>query len=338
VRILLITATGLRTSDAPFLLAEAFNRSGHETVLLPVDAGLGRLAAAGWRAGGVTDPVYRTMFQRRVRLVAAQVQPDVAVVYGSNWSLEADTVEHLRRRLGSQVVLWEINQLIFTGAQAVCMPLYDHVFCLDSYYVPVLRAGGLGCVEHLCAAADPVEHRPLELTPDEADRFGADLSFVGSHHPARARLLETLDGLDLTIKVYGHRWEQAGAPVSDWVSSEPVYGRKKTVVYRASALSFHERGPHMLYGENFRVFEVAACGGVPITRAVPDLLRCFVPGEEVLTFESAGDFPKLIQHWLSDPAGLAAIGAAGRRRVIADHTYDHRAAAICDHVSGGRHP
>jgi spore maturation protein CgeB len=334
---LTISATAVQTSDAPFLLTEAFRRAGHQATLLPIDAELGPLASAGWRINGHNDVVYRAAFQRHVRRVVEAERPDAVILYGSNFSVDPDSIRHIRWRVGAQVVLWEINQRIFSDFQAQTMPLYDHVFCLDSYFVPVLRAGGLHCVEHLCAAADPTEHRPLELTPEEADRYTADVSFVGSYHPHRADLLRLLQSSDLSVRIYGMGWESAGRPVADWVSAEPVYGRKKTVIYAASRMVFHERAPHMLNGENFRVFEASACESAALTRPSPDLLQCFVPNEEVLLFDQPEDLPKVAGWWNQRPDACAAVAQAARRRVLAEHTYDHRAAVIVDHLASGRH-
>jgi spore maturation protein CgeB len=333
----MISATSVQTSDAPFLLTEAFRRAGHHATLLPVDANLGPLAMAGWRLREHTDVVYRAAFQRRVRRVATEEQPDAVLLYGSNWSVDPDTIQHLQFRLGVQVVLWEINQRIFSGLQAQTLPLCDHVFCLDSYYVPMLRAGGLRCVEHLCAAADPAEHRPLDLSDQESDRYTADVSFVGSHHPHRAEHLKALHGSGLSVRIYGKRWEAAGRPVMDWVSPEPVYGRKKTVIYSASRMVFNERGPHMLNGENFRVFEASACATAALTRTSPDLLQCFEPNEEIVTFDQPEDLPKVANYWIQHPDALTELAQAARRRVLAQHTYDHRAAVIADHLAGGGH-
>jgi spore maturation protein CgeB len=338
VRLLIISATGLQTSDAPFLLVEAFRRAGHQTMLLPVDADLGPLATAGWRLRGPDDSVYRAAFQRRARKTAAAERPDAVVIYGSNFSLDPDTVRYLKFRIGAQVVLWEINQRIFGGYQARCMPIYDHVFCLDSYFVPVLRAGGLRCVEHLCAAADPREHRPVDLTAEESERYGCDVSFVGSYHSQRADCMTRLHGSGLSVRIYGKGWERAGGEVADWVSTEPVYGRKKSVVYSASRVVFHERGPHMLHGENFRVFEAGACGTPTLARPSPDLLQCFEPNDEVLLFDRPEEVAKVAAWWMQHPAALGSAAEAARRRVLAEHTYDHRAAVIAEHLAGGRHP
>jgi spore maturation protein CgeB len=93
----------------------------------------------------------------------------------------------------------------------------------------------------------------------------------------------------------------------------------------------------MLHGENFRVFEVAACGGVPLARSTPDLLACFDRDTEVLLFESADDLRSTVKDYLERPELLSSVAEAARKRVLRDHTYDHRAAVILDHFEHGRH-
>jgi hypothetical protein len=336
MHLVIVAATNIRTSDAPFLLAEAVEREGHRVSLVALDDELGPVADLGYRVGGFDDPVYRAAFQRSVRRRAQRLAPDAVLLYGSNWALEPETIQFLRRKLGLVVSLWEINHMIFNNSQAECLPLFDHIFCLDSYYVPFVRSQDCGCVEHLCAAADPEEHRPLSLSEDEQNAYSADVSFVGTHHPERAEVLDAFDGVTDRVRIYGHRWEQA-PQLAKWVRVEPVYGRKKTVIYGASRLSLHVRGPHMFHGENFRVFEVAACGGVVLARYSPDLERCFDLKNEVVLFSGPTDLRATLAHHLSHPDELSQVAEAGRRRVLAEHTYRHRAATIIEHLQQCTH-
>jgi spore maturation protein CgeB len=332
MHLLIVAATNIRTSDAPFLLAEAIERQRHRVSLIALDDELGPAADLGYRVGGFDDPVYRAVFQRRIRRKVRRLAPDGVLLYGSNWALEPETIQFLRRKLGMTVSLWEINHMIFNNSQAQCLPLFDHIFCLDSYYVPFVRSQDCGCVEHLCAAADPDEHRPLSLSRDERDEYSADVSFVGTYHPERAEAIAAFDGVTDRVRIYGHRWDQAPQQLARWVQVEPVYGRKKTVIYGASRLSLHVRGPHMFDGENFRVFEVAACGGVVLARYSPDLERCFDLRNEVVLFNEPTDLRTTLTHYLSHPDELLQVAEAGRRRVLAEHTYGHRAATIIEHL------
>ena len=60
----------------------------------------------------------------------------------------------------------------------------------------------------------------------------------------------------------------------------------------------------MIYGENFRVFEVAACGGVSFSLPKPDLLRCFKPDSEIVIFENVDDLRKKLDYFLARPDEL----------------------------------
>jgi spore maturation protein CgeB len=230
------------------------------------------------------------------------------------------------------VALWEVNQRLWLGHQASSIPFYDHVFALDSHFVPSLRASGVRCVEHLRACADPDEHRPVELTAREREWYGADVAFIGTQHPDRVKLLDQLTEWDL--RVYGLGWDGVEESLKRCVRNEPVYGLKKTKVYAASRVSINVHGPHMVNGENFRVFEVAACGGASFSAFKPDLVTSFEPGEEVVVFDDADDLRAKLHHYLDRPDELDALRAAGRRRVLAQHTYDHRAAVILRHLRG----
>lgn len=326
MRVLLLGATDVRNSDATLLLGKALERAGCTVCVLPVTADLPLLASIGLAAGGVGDPMFVAMFNRRLLAVAADFRPDVVFLYGSNWCVLPETIRLLRRRHGCQVVLWEVNQRVFGALETATVPLYDHVYVLDSYFVAVLRVMGAPRVDHLAACADPDEHAPAALSRPEEDWYAAEVSFVGTRTDERASMLGLLAHTDL--RVYGTGWSGSGPPLEGRVRDEPVYGLKKAKIYSASRLSLNVHQPHMVHGENFRVFEVAACGGLSISRSTPDLVRSLDPGEEVVVFDDPHDLRRTVDHHLRNPDQRDEIAAAGRRRVLRDHTYDHRAAAI----------
>jgi spore maturation protein CgeB len=45
-------------------------------------------------------------------------------------------------------------------------------------------------------------------------------------------------------------------------------------------------------------------------------------------FTHPDDLVEQVRHWLSDDEERAAVAEAGHRRALAEHTYDHRFAAI----------
>lgn len=77
-----------------------------------------------------------------------------------------------------------------------------------------------------------------------------------------------------------------------------------------------------------RVFDVLACGGFLITPYSDDLPELFRVGEELETWRSIPELVAKVEHYLAHPDDRARIAAAGRARVLADHTVRQRLAAM----------
>lgn len=322
MRVTVVTPVGVRSSDVGLLMAEAFGRAGHAVDVVAIDQQLPLVAGVGHALRGTDDPLYRRAMARHVDARVQAHDPEGVLVYGSNWALSGRPLRRWRKQ-GRRVVLWEVNNRLWHGDQASALGVFDAVFALDSALVPVLRAAGLRAVEHLPACADPEVHGSVALDPDDEARYGADISFIGTGHPDRVKLLGGIT--DLRMRIYGVGWEAAEVAMARLVSPEPIYGRRKTVVYTASRTTVNVRGPHMLAGENFRVYEAALAGCVALSQPGVDLRAALHPGREVIVFDHADDLGPTVRALLADPDELAGIAAAARARVLAEHTYDHRA-------------
>jgi spore maturation protein CgeB len=331
MRLLLVGATEVRNSDATLLLAKALAAAGCSVKVVPVADDLPPLASIGLAQGWTGDPAYMAAFNRHLLALADDFGPDVVFLYGSNWCVSPRTLRRLRRRHGCSIVLWEVNQRIVGSLQAATIPLYDYVFVLDSHFVPVLLVAGARKVEHLPACADPDEHRPVPLSSDEERWYAGDVAFIGTHSEDRAALLARLAHTDL--RIYGTGWDGVGPRLEGRVRREPVYGLKKAKIYSGARVCLNVHQPHMVAGENFRVFEVAACGGLSVSAPKPDLLACFEPGREVVVFDGAHDLVATVEHHLANPDQRDEIAEAARRRVSAEHTYHHRARTILDRIT-----
>ncbi|MFH5803715.1 glycosyltransferase [Alienimonas sp. DA493] len=85
------------------------------------------------------------------------------------------------------------------------------------------------------------------------------------------------------------------------------------------------------YAPSVRLFEAAACGTPVISDRWAGLDELLTPGEEILIADSPAD----VRRWLTEVSEeeRAAIGAAARRRVLAEHTAERRAAELVAHLS-----
>ena len=76
------------------------------------------------------------------------------------------------------------------------------------------------------------------------------------------------------------------------------------------------------YSPPTRVFEAAGCGACVVTDAWDGISTFFAEGLEILVARDAYDIADYLQ---LDERRRESIGAAARRRVLADHTYARRA-------------
>jgi spore maturation protein CgeB len=75
-----------------------------------------------------------------------------------------------------------------------------------------------------------------------------------------------------------------------------------------------------------RVFEAAGAGACLITDAWDGIELFLQPGEEVLVAHDGLEVADLLRSLT--PARARQLGEAGQRRVLAEHTYAHRAAQV----------
>lgn len=318
-------ATAVGSGDVALLVKRAFERLGHEVRLISTEENLPLLSHLGYRLNNGVR-VRSLSYSRHVYRVARAWQPDLIYFDASNPLVVPCTLRRLKREVGCPLILWEVNNFIWLGHEMECIPYYDHIYITDSYMIPVVRRAGGRSVSFLAPCADPAEHFPVEMSPEERAKYGAEVTFIGAWSSERAALLGAVTHRDL--RIYGYRWEAAGPPLADCVREEPVLSLTKNKIFSASDISIHVHREHMLNGDNFRVSEIAACHGAPFSTYRADLAKAFEPGKEVIIFDDPDDFKRKVDYYLSHPDELRAVGEAAYRRVLAEHTYDHRAREI----------
>jgi spore maturation protein CgeB len=106
--------------------------------------------------------------------------------------------------------------------------------------------------------------------------------------------------------------------------------------YSATRFTLNVTRPEMRalgYSPSVRLFEAGACGAAIISDPWAGIDTVFLPGEEILVADSREDVLRLLDETSEEER--ARIGAAARRRVLAEHTADRRVDQLHDFVSGG---
>ena len=207
-----------------------------------------------------------------------------------------------------------------------------------------LAPGELDAADLVLAASEPLAERyrsltatPVAVLPQAADarRFvvgprDADVAsrvlFVGNTRsvPRPAALGAVDAGLPLTL--VGAGWERYVD--ADLVAREQVPYDELAAWYRSADVVLNDHWEDMArWGlVSNRVFDVLACGGCVVSDEVPGMAALL--DDSVVTFARREDVGAVVRSVLADPAGRAARGERGRRAVLAEHTWERRAAQL----------
>lgn len=213
---------------------------------------------------------------------------------------------------------------------------YQLFLTRDRYHEEELRAQGVTSVRYLPHGFDAEFYRTVTLTPEEGDRFKADVSFVGAPYPFRVTLFDELVGPEVDFKIWG-RADWKGVK-SEWLRRRyfggPLSPEDKVKVYNASTVNLNLQHPSgAVLGLDQRSFEVTGSGGLLLVNHKKGIDELFRPGEEVLVFSSREDLQRRLPGLLKHPEVAREIARRGQLRALAEHTHSHRVRTILQWLS-----
>jgi spore maturation protein CgeB len=198
---------------------------------------------------------------------------------------------------------------------------------------PVVRAyegfGARRCIT-VYNALDPATHHPVPRDP----RYAADLGFLGNRLPDREARVEEFFlraaslAPDRRFLLGGNGWEDKALPANVHrlghvpTAAHNAFNASPLAVLNIARDSMAEVG----WSPATRVFEAAGAGACLITDAWVGLEEFLQPGSEILVARDGAEVARLLQDLTTERA--MAIGQAARARVLAEHTYARRGAAV----------
>lgn len=214
----------------------------------------------------------------------------------------------------------------------VLIPHYDAIFTYGGGPPVVEAYQALGCraCHPIYNALDPDTHYPVAARPE----FEADLAFLGNRLPDREERVEEFflrAAAALTDRRFllgGNGWGDRLVPSNVSVLGH-VYTRDHNAFYSSPLAVLNVNRESMArvgHSPPTRVFEAAGAGACLVTDRWAGIERFLEPDREVLVAEYGADVVHHVREL--DRARARRIGEAARRRVLAEHTYDHRAAEV----------
>ena len=192
------------------------------------------------------------------------------------------------------------------------------------------RSWGSPAARPLYCSADPDLYCPA---PDAELRW--DLGYLGTYSPDRQPVLDRLL-CDPARAWSAGRFVVAGPLYPDEIAWPANVERiqhappaEHRAFYAAQRFTLNVTRADMVrrgHSPSVRLFEAACCGTPIVSDWWPGLDELFRPGVEILIADGTEDVLAAIRTMPEEQR--LAIGAAGRQRVLAAHTGDHRAAEL----------
>ncbi|MDN2564902.1 glycosyltransferase [Aquibium sp. A9E412] len=320
----LLRALAARGFDITFYEPDAFGRQQHRDIAPPAwcrvvvyeasEAAAARVAAEAAEADivvkasgvGFADDLLLACVLQACRADAVALFWDVDAP-ATLAELQAAPEHPLRRALGRIDAV-----LTYGGGEPV---------------VAAYRALGARACHPIYNALDPETHHPVTAEP----RFAADLAFLGNRLPDRearveAFFLEPAAALpDARFLLGGSGWDDKPVTANvRYIGHVPTadhnaFNATPKAVLNVSRDSMAANG----FSPATRVFEAAGAGACLLTDHWDGIELFLKPDEEVLVARDGQDVAAIMDQLAEEHA--RAIGRRALARVLAEHTYDHRA-------------
>jgi spore maturation protein CgeB len=160
-----------------------------------------------------------------------------------------------------------------------------------------------------------------------------EVTFVGARYPDREQTLVGLHEAGVPVRAYGRdwsrhpadrlrtwRWHRPGVPAERDVDRDTAYA---VMAGSTATLSMHTDQD----GFAMRTFEACGSGAVQLIDR-PDLDGLYDDGVELATWETFEELLELCARARTDLTWAQGLRDAGRRRTLAEHTFDHRVQVV----------
>ncbi len=251
------------------------------------------------------------------------------------------------RRPNQTVIFWDVDAPATldrmkhdaNDAFRPLVPQYDFVFTYGGGDPVVEKYRAFGAKEciPIYNALDPETHHPVPSKPE----FDADLSFLGNRLPDREARVEEFflrAAASLPHRRFllgGSGWGDKPLPESVryighvFTGDHNAFNCTPRTVLNISRDSMASNG----WSPATRVFEAAGAAACVITDAWEGIDYFLEPEKEVLVARDGAEVAALVDSL--DPDRAKRIGQAAMKRVLAEHTYAHRAKQVVE-ILGSR--
>ena len=203
---------------------------------------------------------------------------------------------------------------------------YDYFFMFDKYYSELLIEKGINA-PYLPVGADPEIHK--EIVPVKKRKYICDVSFIGSHHPNREKILNGIS--DYNLKVWGYRWKDINknSPLYPKVQNYVIKGNRTKEgafemckYFNLSRINMNMHHAQAVKGGvNLRIFEVLMTNSFLISDYQEGIEKLFKLDKEIVCYDKNNikELRRKLDYYLENKEERLKIAKAGQERALKEH-------------------
>lgn len=318
---------------------------------------LSRMSGVEARFFGIDErmmAVGRDEMNRELVDTVHEFKPDLLFCMLFTEEVKKETIDYITKHTKTKTLNWFADDHwrfhVFSKKWA---HLFTAVATTDSRAPEKYRAIGIRNVIKTQWAANQHLYFPKSGLP-AVTAGSPDVVFVGQKYGNRGAYIRKISQMSgAVVSAYGSGWGSgridfetmvslfATVPIVLNFTESPYVGLRSFLKSFVKLFIKKELGKYVFDGDNIinnflsslslyrrqikaRVFEVPACGGFLLTGDADNLSDYFCIGKEIETFSCYDELLEKVVYYKEHKDAREAIAESGYRRVLSEHTYDHR--------------
>ncbi len=275
-------------------------------------------------------PEFELKVYSRLAGTIEELQPDLIITH-SAW-IPPQIIARLKNNTQAVIVSWFPDHPANLGRQYLLAAPYDFLFFKDKWLVDLAKRIGKNAF-YLPEACMPKWHKKIELSDEEKEVYGCDVTTAGNMYYYRVIIFERLIK-KFSVKLWGGgipRW--IDSPVRNAYQGISVTELEKSKAFNGAKIVVNTFQGEV-FGVNQRLFEIAGCGGFQICEHRDEVEDFFDIGKEIITFRNLDELEKKTEYYLAHPEERRKIADAAYKKARKEYTFQKRLEEMFRIISG----
>lgn len=288
-----------------------------------------------WALDGLVHQLVVATPSDNVAELTRKHKPDFVLVL-NGVVLPLDQIKEIRNQ-GIKTAVWFTDDPYYTDWTVEIAPQYDVVFTLEISCVTLYRSLGCKKVYYLPFAVDPEQYHPKAVT----GKHLSDVCFLGTAYWNRVEIIDKISPYltDISVAIAGWWWDrlknysmlESSIQLGAWMTPQETsdYYNCAKIVLNIHRMADDDTINHNgrktpAHSINPRTFEINGCASLQIVDSREELAKHYIPGKEIITYNSPEQLLERIQYFLEHEEERREIAFNGYKRTLKDHTYRKR--------------